>query len=59
MQFDDGSGFTGYRMDDPDGDNVHTFTRDTSSDGSSIDFRFVYDDGATGQYMSGTRTLTL
>jgi len=59
VQFDDGSGFTGYRMDDSDGDNVHTFTRDTSSDGSSIDFRFVYDDGATGQYMSGTRTLTL
>jgi len=25
---------------------------------SSVDFRFVYDDGSPGQYVSGTRTIT-
>ena len=58
VQFDDGGGWVGYRMDDSDGDNVHLHTRDTSGDGSSIDFRFVYDDGTGGQYMTDRYTHT-
>jgi len=58
VQFDDGSGWVGYRMDDSDGDNVHLWTRDTSGDGGSIDFRFVYGDGSGGQYLSESRTFT-
>ena len=44
-------------MDDGDGDDVHTYTRDTSGE-SSVDVRFVYDDGATGQYVTEARTVT-
>ena len=58
VQFDDGTGWVGYRMDDSDGDNVHLWTRDTSGDGDSVDFRFVYGDGSGGQYMSESRTMT-
>ncbi|WP_248516266.1 glycosyl hydrolase [Salinarchaeum laminariae] len=47
-------GWVGYRMDGSG--TSHTYTRDTSDDGSSIDFRFVYNDGSGGQYVSERRT---
>jgi|GEM_PF-1875496 len=46
--------WVGYRMSGSG--TEHTHTRDTSSDGSAIDFRFVWDDGAGGQYVSERRT---
>ena len=46
--------WVGYRMSGSG--TEHTYTRDTSSDGSAIDFRFVYDDGSGGQYVTERRT---
>ncbi|GAB3680641.1 hypothetical protein GCM10028857_03640 [Salinarchaeum chitinilyticum] len=48
------NGWVGYRMDGSG--TSHTHTRDTSGDGSAIDVRFVWDDGAGGQYVSERRT---
>lgn len=53
IQFDDG-GWVGYRMESNGG--IHRHTRDTASDGDSIDVRFVWDDGAGGQYVSDAFT---
>ncbi len=50
--------WVGYRMDDTDGDNVHTHTRSNAGDGGSIDVRFVWDNGSGSQYMSSTQTHT-
>ncbi|WP_275739904.1 glycosyl hydrolase [Halorhabdus sp. SVX81] len=48
--------WVGYRMDHRDGDDIHVHTRETADDGPTIDFRFVWDDGGDGQYVSERRT---